>query len=76
MNPPSITSSLPVINDDSSDAENKAPYATSSAVPVLPIGVAAILLTCSSGSESNSEAIKVSISPGCIELARIPSLAY
>ena len=62
VNPPSMTNSLPVINEDSSDAKNKAPYAISSAVPVLPIGVDANLLTCRSGADSNSDAIRVSIS--------------
>ena len=34
VTPPSITSSEPVINDDSSDARNKAPLAMSSGVPM------------------------------------------
>ena len=37
--PPSITSSEPVTQDDSSDARNSTPLAISSAVPSRPIGV-------------------------------------
>ena len=37
--PPSITSSEPVTQDDSSDARNSTPLAMSSAVPSRPIGV-------------------------------------
>src|SRR4030095_2514071 len=73
--PPSMTSSLPVMYDDSSDARYITPYATSSAVPTRPIGRRRRGCPHAALFSSESLIMSVAIGPGCTELERILSLA-
>jgi hypothetical protein len=58
--PPSITSSEPVTQDDSSDARNSTPLAISSAVPSRPIGVRSSSTWRTAGSLKRCSVIGVS----------------
>ena len=58
--PPSITSSEPVTQDDSSEARNNTPLAMSSAVPSRPIGVRSIRAWRTAGSLKRSSVNGVS----------------
>jgi hypothetical protein len=58
--PPSMTSSEPVTQDDSSDARNRTPLAISSAVPSRPIGVRSSSIWRTAGSLKRSTVSGVS----------------
>ena len=73
--PPSMTNSAPVVEEDSSDARNCSLYDTLSTDPVRPSGTLDIDEARPSSVPANCAIISVSIGPGCIELALIPSAA-
>src|SRR6185503_4383894 len=73
--PPSTTMSTPVTYELSAEARNRATFATSSGRPRRPSNVLPIMARAHSGSLSCSRVWFVSISPGEIELARIPHSA-
>jgi hypothetical protein len=74
--PPSMTSSEPVTQDDSSDARNSTPFAMSSAVPSRPMGVRSSSTWRTAGSLKRCSVSGVSAYPGCTELMRMFSFAY
>src|SRR5215471_16394292 len=74
--PPSMTNSLPVTKDASSEARYSTPYAISSVVPMRPRGVRRSRSSRVAGTDRERSVMGVSITPGCTELHRMPSLAY
>src|SRR5688572_12615961 len=79
--PPSTGRQTPVMNRASSEARNTAALAMSHAVPILPIGTAALRAATISSTEAYWPEIclymrGVSIRPGMMQLARMPLLAY
>ena len=68
-----MTSSDPVMYEDSSVAKNKTPIATSSMLPTRPIGIRDSVDFLPSAVERLSDIMSVSIGPGCTEFALIPS---
>src|SRR5262249_19981655 len=75
--PPSITNSLPVTNDASSEARYSTPYAISSGVPTRPMGTRWSRSSRSAGLRSASPSCRMGVStpPGCTELHRMWSRA-
>src|SRR6266481_4095441 len=70
--PPSTTISTPVTYELSSEARNKATFATSSGRPRRPSSVLPSIAVAHSGSFSCCRVWLVSIKPGEMEFARIP----
>src|SRR5712691_5970905 len=75
--PPSITNSLPVTNDDSSEARYSTPYAISSVVATRPRGTYRSRSSRSAGLRAASPSCRMGVStpPGCTELHRMLSRA-
>src|SRR5574340_835987 len=76
MTPPSTGKIAPVTHEESSEARYSIAFATSSGIPILPIGCSAIAIALSASFLRYGLVISVSTIPGQTQFTRILYLAY
>src|SRR6185437_6946470 len=76
MIPPSTDKIAPVTHEESSETRYSIAFATSSGIPILPIGCSATAIALSASVSSHGLVMSVSTIPGQTQFTRILYLAY